>query len=223
METQLNIEITQRLNKRYRVLTDHEVNRTDRIGFPMVWVFSGASMDLTREWQYYLRAINPGMTPEKVCAVLGYRRAFTNQNGFGNVDDPRRNYILNEDLDANELPKFDKVRTCGMAELEMISGVVTMMDGTKPPPLKPGVSQPETLRDATLEKYLFTPRGNPSLFFACVSTGSDLNPNPFPQGVTYPWYKGGTTPVVFLPHVSPVKITYPPEAWTDNTPTLTVL
>lgn len=221
METPvISITITKKLGNLYRTLTDREVNRTNRIGMPMVFVFADVSMDLTREWQYYFCAINPGMDPKYISALLESKVAFTNS---GNGTDVCRNYITGENMGVDKLPKFDKVRTCGDSTPEMIGNVVTMMDGTKPPALKPGYSQPATLAEATLGKYLFTPQGNPNLFFACVATGSDLNPNPLPHGALYPWYKNGRTPVTFLPHVSPVSITYPPARVTENTPTLAAL
>lgn len=62
-------------------------------GFPdilPIGVGGGRRVDLTREWQYYLMAINPRMTPRDVSAILNYQVAFTNGTGFGKPDTPIR-------------------------------------------------------------------------------------------------------------------------------------
>ena len=206
----------------YRVLTDMEIQRFDRPRMPQVFVFSGDRVNLTREWQYFIRAINYGMILERVSAIFHYGRAFANGTGFGDPDDPRINYFLNEDLDAPELPQLDKVRTCGDATIEMIAGKVSMMDGTKPPLLKSGQTHPKTIQEAAtaFERYLYNPRDYPWMFFAATTTKDDFTLGNFPNGAVYPWYKGGLTPATFLPHVAPTAIYYPPKQWTDNTPTL---
>lgn len=204
-------------NNLYRVLTDKEVGRTDRPRMPMVWTLDELSMPITKEWQIFLCAINPGVLPRHMSANLGYDKAFTNFNGFGDPEDPRRNHILNEDL-SYPLPRFDKVRTCGNAFIEMIGGKLTMLDGNKPPELKPGIVQPQSIYEARMDMYKYTPKTHPHLFFKAVGTGYDGLPNPFPNGAVYDW--SGTEPVTFFPHVSPVDIYYPPERWNGNTPTL---
>jgi len=74
------------------------------------------SMPLDKQWQFYLLAINPGMTPGQVAAKLDYRLAFTNGTGFGDRSDPRANWMTGENIGA-ALPQFDKVRTCVRAAL----------------------------------------------------------------------------------------------------------
>lgn len=206
---------------RYRVLTDIELTppRLNRNRMPMVWIFLSLPVTLTKYWQWYLCAINYGMLRKHIAALLDYKKAFANGTGLGDPGDPRQNWITNENLKAPKLPQFDKVRTCGDAVVEMVEGVVTMLDGTKPPPLKPGYAQPRTINEASPEIYLYTPQNTPELFFACVNS-VDGEPRPFPNGATYSWYKNGLTPVTFLPHVSPLQVTYPPVKITDNTPTL---
>jgi len=205
----------------YHVCTDLEVGRYNRPGKPMIWVFSDADVKLTKEWQFFIKAINPGMTLKHISAIFGDSKAFCNGTGFEGAT-PRKNYILNENLSAAELPRFDKVRTCGNTVIQMDNGIVMMMNGNATPPLKPGVAQPQTLAEATLDKYLYTPQFYPHLFFNAVTTRPDFTVGAFPNGAVYSW-TGDNFPRTFLPHVAPIQIVYPPKDITDNTPTLRVI
>jgi hypothetical protein len=206
----------------YRILTDMEIGRFDRPALPMVFAFSDGRVPLTREWQYFIRAINYGMSARHCSAIFHTGRAFANKMGFENPERPCRDYFKNENLDAPDLPILDKVRTCGDATIEMISGVVSMMDGTKAPPLKSGQMHPQTIQEAAgaFDRYLYTPKSHPWLFFAATTTKADFTLGNFPNGALYSWYRNGSTPATFLPHVAPAKIIYPPSKWTDNTPTI---
>lgn len=97
---------------------------------------------LTRQWQMFIRSLNPNMTLQKVSALLAGRVAFTNGTSWGSGEDdpPYQNWILGQNTNNpnNPLPELDKVRTCGYAchtgavvgnELQL-----TVFDGNLPPP-----------------------------------------------------------------------------------------
>lgn len=94
---------------------------------------------ITEAWQLYIRDINPDMTPEHVSAIFGNAKAFCNGTGFGDPNNPRADYILNENIgDPPILPSFDKVRTCGGAvhtgEVVGNELVLLTLNGNFPPP-----------------------------------------------------------------------------------------
>jgi hypothetical protein len=184
---------------------------------PAVFVLKtpAAKVQLTREWQFYLAAINYHMAPADVAVELHYHLAFCNNTGLGKPDVPRRDYLRGRDLTAKELPKFDKDRTCSRS---VLTGVevgntlrVTVMDGNQPPPLKPGRRQPQTVGEINFEDYLYNPRDHRHMFFAAntvssVSGGSKVYP--FPRGATYEWAGDGWR-YTWFPHVSCEEILYP--------------
>lgn len=201
----------------YRVLTDAEIGRTDRPSMPMVFVFmEGAPVTLTPEWQIFIAGINYRMDLHNIAALTDYKKAFCNTMGTGNPSEPVRNYITGENLDAVDeqgrpaYPKLDKVRTCGGAVLKIADGYVYMMDGTRPPPLKPGAVYPQTVAQARAnpDVYACTPWGTPHLFFECVATGPApaYRVNPFPNGGQYDYHPAAVT---WMPHVSPRPVRWP--------------
>lgn len=189
----------------HRVLTDGERGRLNRIGLPMAYWFAERGMYVTKEWQLFLRAINPGMTLEKVSALLNDGKMCSNDgDGFG-VGREKQNHILQEGLDpANPLPRFTKVFTCGGSVVRVIDGMIQLFDGNMPPPLADGLTYPLS-REQALDpmSYRYLPENAPHLFYAAVNTGRDGVPTPFPNGAVYSWYRDGRTPVTFLPHVAP--------------------
>ena len=66
---------------------------------------------ITRQWQYYMLAINPAMTLEDVYLLMDNNLAFCNSTGFRNDSDPRADWFHNKDL-TYKYPQFDKVRIC---------------------------------------------------------------------------------------------------------------
>jgi len=166
------------------------------VGTPDVLPLLSMSMEITREWQWYIRAMNPGMAPEQASALLGDQKAFTNNNGFGNPDEPRANWILGENLTA-PLPKFPKVFTCGFAchtgREEGDELVVTTFNGNNPPP----------------DINLINPGSHPWLFFhaTVVKVSSTTEARyPFPNGQPT-W--GVNVPAVWMPLVSRFEVRYP--------------
>jgi hypothetical protein len=179
---------------------------------------------LTKQWQYYLIAINYNMTLENISLILDYRLAFANGTGFRKPDTPRRNFILEQDLDAVDengkpaYPKFDKDRTCSrsvMTGTEMGSVLrVAIHDGNGLPPLKSGRAYPQKISDIRLEDYLYNPKDHRWMFFAAntvtATRGDTSSVAPFPRGARYEW-TGDNELYTWLPHVSRHDIYYPLE------------
>lgn len=128
-------------------------------------------VELTQAWQLFIAAINPRMEKKRVASLLGDATAFTNKTGFGG-ETPRRNYLTGENLTADALPMFDKVRTCGGA-------------------CHTGVVEGNFLRLLTLDGNLqppniteVNPLSHPHLFFHAIivwmsSNGDELTRTPF--------------------------------------------
>jgi hypothetical protein len=190
---------------------------TDGSSCPAVFVLKEPrkKVELTKDWQYYLAAINYNMNPADVATELHYRLAFANQTGLGREALPRRNYLRDKDLTAAEYPRFDKDRTCSRSVMTgTVDGaylIVTTLDGNQPPPLKPGRSYPQRVADINPDDYLYTPQTHRHLFFSANTVGSSSGGSkvyPFPRGATYDWIGDGWR-YTFLPHVSCETIRYP--------------
>jgi hypothetical protein len=158
---------------------------------PDVWIFSEGQgrVTLTREWQFFIRDINPNMPINNVSGLLGTHKAFTNQTGFPTEagEPPRVNWILGEDLNAGSFPQFDKDRSCsfnchtGTIIGELLQ--VETLDGNKPPP---DVSQ-------------INPSSHPWLFFHATIVYKEGTVDPFPHGAPG-W--GISRPCVWMPLVA---------------------
>jgi hypothetical protein len=198
--------------------TDNELGgvrwmKDDVNGVPQVFILDDESMKLTQQWQYFIRAINYNMTPQKVAAIFGHFRAFANGTGFGDPNDPRKNYFTGENLDADEFPQLDKIRTCGRSVLTGTESedsiLVKTLDGNVPPALKPGKVYPTDISRVSIEDYVYTPRTHPWLFFVANNIQRDGETVPFSDdGGHYDWM-GDNRPYTFLPHVSRWSVWYP--------------
>lgn len=187
-------------------------------GCPAVFVLKEPALkvNLTKDWQYYLIAINYNMTLDNVSDLLHYHLAFANNTGFGKDGSPRRNYILERDLNSDELPKFDKDRTCSRSVLTgtEVGGYLklTLFNGNLPPPMKLGKPRPQRIQDINIDDYLYNPREHRWMF--CVANRVTTKPGgitsvaPFPRGAIYNW-TGDNLPYTFVPHVSTQTIYYP--------------
>lgn len=169
---------------------------------------SDHKVEFTEQWQYYVLAINFGMSISHVSALFGPKKAFTNRS------DIRADWLLRRDLDRPN-PDQDRVRSCSRAPLLVDSiqegiGIIRMMDGTKPPPLKQGFSYPASLSEINPDAYLYHPRTNPGMFLVATITNSGGFTRPFPNGAVYDWI-GDNQPYVFWPYVANREIIYPVE------------
>lgn len=190
---------------------DWEVRSCASQGCPAVMLLHDAPDTIfDRQWQYYLAAINGGMSLNAIWSLLGHTKALTNDD----PSEPLRNYLQGEDLDAAECPRLDKLRTFSrnthMAKQEPDGrwSLVTM-DGNQPPAREPGLGYPARLEDARLEDYLYTPQSHPHLFLVCnnvrVKLGNQTSVFPFDGGVVQSW-TGNDDPYTFFPLVSRFKV-----------------
>lgn len=191
---------------------------------PAVFPLSDEQMKVTKEWQYFLVAINPGMKLHNVSGLLNNSKAYCNHHGFisdeaDKSDGPRANFIKEEDLNA-DLPVFNKVFTHARAThtgREVTEGgktflIVDTLDGTNPPPMKPGKARPQKLKDIRMEDYLYNPKETPLLFFVSNNVALDGRLFPFPKGSKYSWMPN-TDFYVFMPLVSDKVVKSPLEEW----------
>jgi hypothetical protein len=169
---------------------------------PAVFVLKDDSHNsITKQWQYYMLAINPAMTLENVFYLLDNNLAFTNSTGFRNDGDPRADYFHNKDI-AFKPPQFDKVRTCsrncvtGIEQGGMLS--VKTFDIRVAPPLKPGKVYPNNLSEIKPDDYLYTPRYNREMFIVANIVNGAGEVVQFPRGGLYDW-TNDNTPYSFLP------------------------
>lgn len=178
-------------------------------GCPAVHVLRGdPDTLLTRQWQYYLYAINQGMTLNQISSLMGPEKALTNTMPGTHW----LNYLTGENLSDPDakLPRLDKLRTFSRnvhtgVEVDGKYLRVKTMDGNYAPPLKPGRTQPHTLAEVNLDDYLYNPRDNREMFLVCNNVRSDLERGsivfPFAHGLVYDWT--GTPDIyTFFPLVS---------------------
>ena len=174
---------------------------------PAVFTLHDSRVTVTKEWQFFIRAINPDMPIRHVVALFDPHKAFTNRAS----EDRRANHLQGRNLDCPAL-EFDKVRTCALSVLsgEVVEDMlrVEMLDGSQPPPLKPGRSQPQSVEEINLDDYLFTPRTHRHLFFAANIVRPNRRVIPFPRGAQHAWTNDGNT-YTWLPHVSRFEVLYP--------------
>ena len=195
----------------------------DLKGAPEVFWLVQNAMEITKQWQFYIRAINYKMSIQHVSALFGYQKAFTNGHGFGDPTDPRANFLLGEDLNSR-LPKFPKVFTCGGSVLSGLESgglfVPRMMNGNKSPLLKAGRTYPNTVDEINPNDYFYMPATHPWLFFAANNVKGSGSVFPFDNGAFYPWLEN--RPFTFMPHVSRFPINYPSSKLKKMSPGLNV-
>jgi len=162
------------------------------VGTPDVLPLLDRNMEITREWQWYIRALNPNMSAEQVSALLGPQKAFTNRD----PSEPVADWILGENLSA-QLPKFPKVFTCGYnchsGRAEGNELIVTTLNGNHPPP----------------DAGLVNPQSHPWFFFhaTIVRVRNSIESRyPFPQGAAA-WGYG--QPYVYMPLVARFEVRVP--------------
>lgn len=182
-------------------------------GAPQVFTLLEQSVSVTRQWQYFIRAINCNMQIERVSAIFGWFRAFCNKKGLGNPDDPRADYLLSESTTSPN-PQFDKVRTCARSVLAGVESqddlMVHTLDGRQPPKLKAGRAYPQRVENINLDDYFYSPRTHPWLFFTANNVQPDGDTVPFSDdGGVYGDWMGDNRPYTFLPHVSGSTVWYP--------------
>jgi hypothetical protein len=174
-----------------------------------------------KQWQFYVRAINYGMTIPAVSALYAGNRAFFNNTGIP----PHHNWLTGENADFHD-PNADKVRTCARNVVtgvevfkirQVVSEVirtrsvnnllapnmlqVTTFDSRLPPPLKAGRTYPNPVDQINLDDYAITPQTHRWMFLVANIIGKNGSIFPFGGGAVYPW-TGESAPFSFLPHLS---------------------
>lgn len=95
-------------------LRDTVVNNS--VGMPEVYrLYPGQQTSISCDWLKLWRNINPELSDEKFCTLLGNGYAFTNKTGFPG----RRNCILGTNLDQKD-PAFHELLVCGGAVLKVL-------------------------------------------------------------------------------------------------------
>src|SRR3990172_5809896 len=77
---------------------------------PAVFPMQDSRVAITDQWQFFIRAINNGMSVQHVVALFGHKKAFTNRK----PNDLRADHLQGENLNRPD-PDFDKVRTCALS------------------------------------------------------------------------------------------------------------
>ncbi len=167
---------------------------------------SDHKVEMTAQWQYYIRAINWGMTTWYVSALFGAKKAFTNRP----VDDIRADWLLCKNLDRPN-PDQDRVRSCSRSPIPVGTIIgdfcsIKMMTGTQPPPLKSGYNYPTRASNIDPDAYVYHPRTHPEMFLVATITSATGRTRPFPNGAVYNWKD--SSPYVFWPYVSNRPIVY---------------
>lgn len=174
---------------------------------PAVWVLlEDSHVFMTRQWQYYTRAINYNMSLEDVYLLFDDHLAFANNTGFATLDNPGRNdYFFNRAWFTKDV-QLDKVRTTSRSLLTGVEDgndlLVWTFDSRTLPPLKPGRSYPSDISKVNKDDYLYLPETHPEKFVVANIVNKREEVVQFPRGATYSWFDGGRTPLSFIPLIS---------------------
>lgn len=179
-------------------------------GCPAVMVLNDAPDTIfTKQWQYFVYAINPGMSLAAVVALMGDAKALFNNTGFGSGTE--FNNYLTGNINRGRDPRLDKLRTFARAthavmDYDDTRYKVLTFDGNKPPPLVDGATYPNTLAEVRLDIYKYTPQRAPWMFMACNNIknkpGGLTSISPFANGAYYPWTVTPNEQFSFFPLVS---------------------
>jgi len=163
---------------------------------PMVMNLVDNAMPITKQWQFFVMAINRWMP--NPAALFGYKKFACNLKGLGDPDNPRADFI-NWENTGKTLPSFHKVLTMGGACHEIIRHdeatreyVLWTFDGRFPPPLKLNRPYPETPDEVSLDDYLYNPGTHPWKFYWATIGGiqqqldGTYGVRPFPPEETQP-------------------------------------
>jgi hypothetical protein len=190
-------------------------------GCPAVMVLSdNPDTVFDQQWQFFLYAINPGMSPNAISALMGDAKALMNNTGVGDPNNPRADYIQGEHLGDPE-PRLDKLRTFARnihSGMEVGNDLqLKTFDGNNPPPLKPGKTYPNSLAEVKLDDYLITPQTNLEMFLVCNNIrskpGDQTSIFPFDNGGRYDWTPEPAEMYSFFPLVSKFRIFSPLTNW----------
>lgn len=168
------------------------------------------------QWQLFHYAHNFGMLKNNVCNPFGYFAALANKTGLGNPNEPKRNYIMEEDLDAPRDFWIDKLRTFSLnthavRDYSENYYQVWTMNGAINPIMKPGKPPPSSVADIDSGKvkstdYVFNPKETLYAFLICNNFNTKLGNlttiSPFAGGIKYDWTPDPNEIYTFAPLVS---------------------
>lgn len=181
---------------------------------PAVWVMSDdPHAKVTRQWQYYLRAINYNMTLENVYLLLDDGLAFSNGGaGYPSLSNPgdKADFFFNRNTSSTRFPNLDKVRTTSRSVLTgvvvLVGGMphlkVKVFDSRYNPPLKPGYGYPRDISEVNPDAYRYMPETHPEMFLVANIVNRRGEVVQFPRGALYPWFEEGNTIASFVPHIA---------------------
>lgn len=194
-------------------------------GCPAVMLVRDQSdTEFTKQWQYFLYAINKGMSLAAIMSLMGRAKALFNNGGLSEDDDPRQNWLTGKNL-TYKPPKMDKLRTfsrnthAGTDDGRYLTLIT--FDGNRPPPLKPGKVYPQTLAQVNPDDYLYGPWNASHLFLKCNNirnkSGGQTSIFPFDNGIPRSWEPDREI-YTYFPFVSNFKIVVPLTNWRKLAP-----
>jgi hypothetical protein len=168
------------------------------------------------QWQLFHYAHNFGMSKNNACHPFSYKTALANRTGFGNPDNPKRNYITGENLNSSNDMYIDKLRTFALnthavKNYDEDHYQVWTMDGSVSPIMKPGKRLPSSVADIDSGKvkstdYLYNPKETLFAFLICnnfnTKPGNLTSISPFDNGLKYDWTPDPNEIYTFVPLVS---------------------
>ena len=154
---------------------------------------AGPDTIFSKQWQFYVYAINLGMSLNAIIVLMGDSKALFNNTGFGGSE--QFNNYLTGNIGYPKDPRLDKLRTFGLNThaCKPVEGGLQLltMDGTKNPALKPGKTYPNSLQEINPEDYLYLPKTHRWLFLDCNNVkwkpDGSLGYGPFANGILRDW------------------------------------
>lgn len=151
----------------WRVKHDIEIGTLWRPNMPEVHpLFPNHHSEFGRGWQLLSKAMNPKINGSRWTACYTFQRYVTNNQGFGNPNDPRANYVLGTNL-KEETPRVEALTTGGSFHTGTVEGNVLIV---------------ETL-DASAVPSLDWIMARPWFWVYAVTVDSKGTPRRFPQGL----------------------------------------
>lgn len=168
------------------------------------------------QWQLYFYAVNFGMLKNNVSRCMGNTTELMNSTGVSDPGEPRRNAILEEDMNSLHFPYLDKLRTDALnchavRDYDDKYYQVWTMDGSHDPIMADGAVRPKTVTDVDkglvrASSYFYRPET--SLFAFIIPNNFNTKPgnlttiSPFPGGLKYSWTPDPNEVYTFFPLVS---------------------
>jgi hypothetical protein len=180
--------------------------------------------EFTKDWQFYLVAINIGMRINNISNLMDNEAALFNHHGVGKGG--RRNYLLGDNLSADQNPRTPKlISFCLNTHAGRDDGkfvYLQTMNGRNPPPMKSGKPRPQTISEIVPEDYLYLPQTHRHLFVDCTNVRwqpktNSLQYGSWANGIVRDWIGDGRLHT-FFPLVSVFEEIKTPISWWTKLP-----